>query len=566
MTCVKKISYLSVVLILQACGGGDGGDTSKSNISSVSIPSVTITLSKSEFTEGDTITVNWTSTNASSCRATGLISGSLETSGKRDVVLEKPGSSEIVIECSNSTKSESSKVTLNVIEKPYFVAVKNALSTDQPFQSTIYFAVNPLDVNNDGKDDLIVHMWSWDNFQKYVGDVPCAEIVRVFVYQSDHTFQDQTTVYLPFGNKLNGCSRKVEVGDVNNDGKLDLVYALNQEDQRLGAGDNMHYAESQLGALISNGNIYTIKNFGDKAWYHAVGIGRDETNKPYVVGAGYSRLVYDKHYFDLNANVTSIKRNKPKLAPNTFLLYNPDGSHLHSTHLIQELGLFEVEGHTKINNQWTTAGKINTLELSKVVRHCYNSVDCGDVNVFKFGERFLSFGGYNESCSMKIHPNNKEIVVLQGTGAIIGFDGNKITIPERSKPISFFKAFEIDNNKLKEVPLNIKDEQVEDINSNFFDCKDINNDGYIDLIKYPYNKTGLPFVYLNNKNNGFEYIGNKMFPDTSNDWATEATTLLHDFDKDGVADLLVWPGTPVNFKDKVSFQYYRGNKKLVLNQ
>jgi hypothetical protein len=81
----------------------------------------------------------------------------------------------------------------------------------------------------------------------------------------------------------------------------------------------------------------------------------------------------------------------------------------------------------------------------------------------------------------------------------------------------------------------------------------------MDIIVYPYNKTGLPHVYLNNKQNGFTYAGQSMFPTASLTWGNSASSILHDFDKDGIPDLFIWPANGIT-SPTVTYKYYKGQK------
>ncbi|NBP58730.1 VCBS repeat-containing protein, partial [bacterium] len=115
-----------------------------------------------------------------------------------------------------------------------------------------------------------------------------------------------------------------------------------------------------------------------------------------------------------------------------------------------------------------------------------------------------------------------------------------------------------------EVPLNITGEVRDDVNVNFFDCKDVTGDGYNDIVSYSYSNTGLPHVYANNKNNSFTYIGQKMFPNTyTEEYGKIYSTTLHDFDKDGFMDLVFWPANGITTTGNLKFRFYRGQRKLI---
>ena len=117
------------------------------------------------------------------------------------------------------------------------------------------------------------------------------------------------------------------------------------------------------------------------------------------------------------------------------------------------------------------------------------------------------------------------------------------------------------NSQIQKIDLNITNEQILNTNANFIECKDVNGDGYHDLIVYPYNTTGMPYVYINNKNYGFNYLGQSVFPAIPENWGNTASSILHDFDKDGISDLVVFPANGVSGRT-FNYLFYSGKKLL----
>ena len=107
------------------------------------------------------------------------------------------------------------------------------------------------DFNGDGRDDIAVHflqMQKQGSGQVVTGDA--LNRLVVWLAQPDGTYLEATKQL--FGSEiviLPGHSRKVDGGDINNDGRPDWIYAINREDGRSTAV--WDHAESQTTASSS---------------------------------------------------------------------------------------------------------------------------------------------------------------------------------------------------------------------------------------------------------------------------------------------------------------------------
>lgn len=447
--------------------------------------------------------------------------------------------------------------------KIYFQEVPNAITINLPFPNALAITTIPIDINHDGKDDLVVHLWSGQYSGQNVGDIPCPNEIRVLTYQSDNTFVDQTSTYITGTTDLGGCSRKVRIADINQDGKLDLVYAINQEDGRLqSVSTDMN---AQMAALVSVGNHYEIKKFGVPTWYHSVGIGYDTLNKPFVYGNGYSGNNPYSYYFDSTASSTDTGLVLPFMSPTAFEFLNNRGDSSESTWVLQannsSLAYTSVEGFIKrTDGTWSQLTSYSLApQVGTVQGVCYTGDPCGTNPVFSINGKYITFAGLSESCQFKISPTSNQSVAFKiGGGAISNFVDGAVVRQTDLQGYSTLGATSINGNQIASVPLNIAYEQTDNINSNFFDCKDVNGDGFQDFVVYPYNSNGLPFVYLNNKDGGFNYAGQNQFPLINDQWGMSATSILHDFDKDGIADLVIFPANGITSNTPVSFRFFKG--------
>ncbi|MEK9784348.1 MAG: hypothetical protein VW312_06850, partial [Opitutales bacterium] len=133
--------YLLAVIFLVSCGGGGGGGGSDSGGSggnsggggTINFPSVSITSDKEDAEVNTQVTLSWSSTNATSCSASGAWSGTKGTSGSEAVTVSQAGANTFSLSCSNSTGSSSSSVSVLGFRKFNGVAFDGYLSGAEIF-------------------------------------------------------------------------------------------------------------------------------------------------------------------------------------------------------------------------------------------------------------------------------------------------------------------------------------------------------------------------------------------------------------------------------------------------
>ena len=118
MTFYRHIIIVPLVGILTACGGGGGGGTDVAgalitaggttgggNSGNTTTPTVSLSASTYEIVAGDKTTLTWSSSDASSCTASGTWSGSKALSGNENITLDSYGDYTFSIDCSGATAS-----------------------------------------------------------------------------------------------------------------------------------------------------------------------------------------------------------------------------------------------------------------------------------------------------------------------------------------------------------------------------------------------------------------------------------------------------------------------------
>ena len=97
--------YLTSVFVV-ACGGGGGGGSTPAEPS----PTASLSSSSSSVLIDTVVTLTWSSTNANSCLASGVWSGSKATSGNEDVTISSPGNNTYGLSCTGAGGSASASV------------------------------------------------------------------------------------------------------------------------------------------------------------------------------------------------------------------------------------------------------------------------------------------------------------------------------------------------------------------------------------------------------------------------------------------------------------------------
>ena len=114
--------YLSLLFVIASCGGGGGGGSTPEP--PVPGASITLSISDDQIYLGNSVTLTWTTSNASSCTASGSWSGSKALSGSETITPDSEGQKSYTLTCSNSAGTSTSKtVSTNVIGNSQGVVV-----------------------------------------------------------------------------------------------------------------------------------------------------------------------------------------------------------------------------------------------------------------------------------------------------------------------------------------------------------------------------------------------------------------------------------------------------------
>ncbi|MDC3301722.1 DUF5011 domain-containing protein [Gammaproteobacteria bacterium] len=119
-----------LTLLVTACGGGGGGGGGSNTPPLSPAPTISFTASPVSVLLNSTSTFSWSTTNATSCTASGSTqwSGSKATSGTEDIPITIPGNTTFTLSCSGAGGSRNASVIIEGFRQTYGVVVDGYIS------------------------------------------------------------------------------------------------------------------------------------------------------------------------------------------------------------------------------------------------------------------------------------------------------------------------------------------------------------------------------------------------------------------------------------------------------
>ena len=467
----------------------------------------------------------------------------------------------------------------------YFEEVDSGIALKySEFMGQNSIAVEDIDVNSDGRLDLVFHFWSsLSGLSNELLDSPPPDFLKVYVQSETGVFEDKTQEILgEIKPSLKGASRHVVKGDFNNDGKDDLAYAINYEDARL--VDDPADLSAQLAALLSTANGYEIRFFGTPSWYHSLGVGADAEGRSFVTGNGFSgNFQAELWRFDESNNAIAVSADGIEVPPNAFEFLT-ESAEVGTDLLLRNANypdMFGIYAYKRVSESWALVDQIKSPYegLGSISILGWNATGYGDASVVDInGYPSLEGGGssYAESCSIRLRPDDKPVALFKVSSAYVPAFGRVDSITSEDTVIfNSLVGFGFENDKITKDILSIENEDPF-INANFFDCADVDGDGYDDIAMYPYGQN--PLVYINDQKGKFYKLDAARIPNVNDPggWYYgeygSLSSLIRDLTGDGIPDLLFWPanGIPDNNFGNESDEYldikvFKGINRLTKN-
>ncbi|MDC1358898.1 VCBS repeat-containing protein [Gammaproteobacteria bacterium] len=560
-----QTAFLTLLIpFLISCGGGGGGSaleiptvTPSFNVSAASGDNGSISPSMVSVVQGQTATftvapeTGYSVLSVSGCN--GTLSDNTFTTGT------------ILAACTVTVqyaKYMSTVFEAVAYEFPYPSITLDSLCIENPTAVGAATSILlPVDLNLDTFNDLVVSYFCGPKISGQYLDTPTPDAIIAFKNNGDQTFSIANSEV--FGSEtiqLGGATRKGVLADFNGDKYLDILYALNREDGRGQSCENCGASnEAPQKIILSNGDgTYAVTELGFSEWTHAVdAVQMPSGNYDAVISGFRNNTVTGLRYIDgsmqevsdyanpggpVNRFGASTLRFLPELTPaaGSMLAVSDSG----------DCGIqVNLSSFSKASGAWSFVDKtdFNCRTISNAYEGYTNEL--GDLPLITIDGQDYTGGGFGneESCILELTPGDAPVAVVQFSAQpIVGNYVEGVVYKQGDLPVqNRLNVFDVSDTGLvlkTGVVVNEKIDALYRIDA----CRDINNDGYDDVVLLQNaggggeatNTRAEPIIYLNDKENHLVKLDLAGIPlvDKSEDYLVHG--FLADMNGDGIEDLV----------------------------
>ncbi|MDB9947471.1 VCBS repeat-containing protein [Gammaproteobacteria bacterium] len=419
----------------------------------------------------------------------------------------------------------------------------------------------PVDINLDTFNDLVVSYFCSPKTSGLYLDTPTPDAIIAFKNNGDQTFSLANSEV--FGSEtitLGGATRKGVLADFNGDKYLDILYALNREDGRGQSCENCGASnEAPQKIILSNGDgTYKVTELGFSEWTHAVdAVHMPSGNYDAVISGFRNNTVTGFRYIDgsmqevsdyanpggpVNRFGASTLRFFPELTPaaGSLLAVSDSG----------DCGIqVNLSSFSKASGAWTFVDKTNFN--CRTITNAYEGYtnEVGDLPLITIDGQDYTGGGFGneESCTLVLTPGDAPVAVVQFSAQpIAGNYVEGVVYKQGDLPVqNRLNVFDVSDTGLALKTGVVVNEKIDAL-YRIDGCRDINNDGYDDVVLLQNaggggeatNTRAEPIIYLNDKDNHLVKLDLTGIPlvDKSEDYLVHG--FLADMNGDGIEDLV----------------------------